>query len=637
MIPLNGNSTTTALANGATYTGNWFDATGYNYDSVVVACKTDLAGSLYLDFSTDGTNVDSTLTWDVAAATNEVHRATITRQYFRVRFTNSGGSTQAYFRLQTIIGWNQLPLTSALNTTMQSDADAIPVRAVLHGSHDNGTFAKVPVDPFGHLEVAVHSPLLPFGSLHTERLTPVFQHDAVFGIDPVHQLTTVNASGSVTASESMFVCQSGTSVGGAGSLTSRRRIRYRPGQGIVAKFTAMFTTGVASSYQIAGVGHPEDGAYFGYVGTQFGILLGKGGVREVRTLTITTKSSTAESVTVRLNGVNFTVAVTNGASTVTTAWEIALGTYTGWYAEAIGSTVVFISASVGPKSDGTYTLTGTTVVGSFAQTKAGVALSETFIPQSSWNTDKMDGTGVSGVTADWTKLNVFKIDLQYLGAGAITFFVEAISAGSNAEWIPVHTVLYPNSNTVPSFSNPCFQFQLSAYSTGSTTNLTVKSASYSAFIEGEQRLIGNRYSFFAQNTGVGAANYQCLFSIRNTRYFGSRSNTVVVYLLSIAAAIKHTSPCAIYIFRDATLAGSPNFSQYDTASGLYWDTAATTCTITNNRQLLWSGQLGDTGNIIFEFTDLVTIQPGEMITVAAKSSTGTPSYVTASLNTREDQ
>lgn len=33
----------------------------------------------------------------------------------------------------------------------------------------------------------------------------------------------------------------------------------------------------------------------------------------------------------------------------------------------------------------------------------------------------------------------------------------------------------------------------------------------------------------------------------------------------------------------------------------------------------------------------LTLQPGEWITLAAKSVTGTPSYVTGSLNTREDQ
>jgi hypothetical protein len=636
LIPLNGNSTSTALSSGAAYTGNWFDANFYqSHETIIVTAKTDQDGVLYIDFSPDGTNVDRSLTFSVSASISELHRLTIVNQFFRTRFVNSSGSAQSYLRIQTLLSNNTL-MGTPLNVSMQSDTDSIPVKAVLHGETDGGEFLKTPVDTNGHLEVAIHSPRNPFGSIHTESLTPVLSHDATHGIDAVHQLTTINASGSVTESGSMFVCQTGTTIYGAGSLTSRRRVKYRPGQGIVGRFTAMFTTPVASSYQIGGFGTPENGLYFGYVGTQFGILHGKNGVSEVRTLTITTKSSHAENAVVTLNGTAFNVAVTNGASTVTTAYEISQGAYTGWRAEAIGSTVLFINNSVGAKS-GSFSISGTSVVGTFAQTKAGVALTETFIPQSSWNGDKLDGTGNSGITIDPTKINVFQIGIQYLGAGAVVFQVEAAYAGNNPDWVTVHTMLNPNTLTAPFVSNPTFQFQLSAYSAGSTTNLTVKSASYAAFVEGEKLLIGNRYSFYAQNTSVGATNYQCLFSVRNSRYFNGRTNQVVAYIQSVLAALKHTSPCTVYVFRDAALAGSPNFSQYDANSGLYLDTAATTCTIASNRQIVWSGPMGDTGQIDYVFPDEVTIQPGETITVAARAATGSPSWVTASLNTREDQ
>ena len=46
-----------------------------------------------------------------------------------------------------------------------------------------------------------------------------------------------------------------------------------------------------------------------------------------------------------------------------------------------------------------------------------------------------------------------------------------------------------------------------------------------------------------------------------------------------------------------------------------------------------------TDNILFPFSDeeAITIQPGESITIAAKAVTGSPSWVTASINIREDQ
>lgn len=121
------NSTSTPLNSGNTFTGTATDA--LQYPSVVVACYTDQAGSLYVDFSVDGTNWDSTLTYQVAATTNEVHRIVVTRRYFRVRFTNSSASNQTYLRLQSILGSHDI-LNSALNSTIPQDADSITTRTI---------------------------------------------------------------------------------------------------------------------------------------------------------------------------------------------------------------------------------------------------------------------------------------------------------------------------------------------------------------------------------------------------------------------------------------------------------------------------------------------------------------------------
>jgi hypothetical protein len=46
---------------------------------------------------------------------------------------------------------------------------------------------------------------------------------------------------------------------------------------------------------------------------------------------------------------------------------------------------------------------------------------DTAVNQSAWNVDKLDGTGISGVTLDNTKVQVFVIDFTWLGAGTIRF------------------------------------------------------------------------------------------------------------------------------------------------------------------------------------------------------------------------
>jgi len=43
----------------------------------------------------------------------------------------------------------------------------------------------------------------------------------------------------------------------------------------------------------------------------------------------------------------------------------------------------------------------------------------TTVSQSAWNTDKLDGTGASGITLDLTKSQIFFIDFQWLGVGRV--------------------------------------------------------------------------------------------------------------------------------------------------------------------------------------------------------------------------
>jgi hypothetical protein len=45
----------------------------------------------------------------------------------------------------------------------------------------------------------------------------------------------------------------------------------------------------------------------------------------------------------------------------------------------------------------------------------------TTISQTNWNIDKMDGNGISGLKLDWTKAQLFVIDLEWLGVGRIRF------------------------------------------------------------------------------------------------------------------------------------------------------------------------------------------------------------------------
>ena len=93
--------TTALLANAATYTSNGFRIEGW--DKVSGLCFSDQAGTLNIDQSIDGTNWDYTTSSAVTASTGLAFEIDLYAEWVRIRFTNSGGSTQTAFRLATYV------------------------------------------------------------------------------------------------------------------------------------------------------------------------------------------------------------------------------------------------------------------------------------------------------------------------------------------------------------------------------------------------------------------------------------------------------------------------------------------------------------------------------------------------------
>lgn len=513
-------------------------------------------------------------------------------------------------------------------------------------------------DATGHLEVAVHGPLLPFGSIHAERMTPVFQVDSVYGVNPSQMVATTGRaiaganSATATGLNNVFKVATGATSYSFATLQTRKRLRYRAGQGIICRFTARYSARANSSYLLAGCGTSESGFYFGYAhfaavgltSTEFGIFHVTGGVREIRTLTVSAHTATAGDVSVELNGATaVTIAVLSGDTITDVANKIAAGTYPGWAAEARGSTVVFLANDAGAKA-GAFGATGAGVTASFATTLTGVTSTDTFYPQSTWNGDKLNGTGPSGTTLDPTRSNVFQINIQYLGSGPVEFKVELPALGANnSTWVTVHTLNFPGTlSTGTSVSQPSFPATLTAYSAGSTTDVWVESGSLAGFIEGEIRLNGPRSSFSDTSTAVSTGAYYALFSIRNDlthAHNGNvmRANQSVVNLLSFGGAHDDATPILYFLLRNATLAGTPNWQAWSPESCIFVDTAATTATISSNGQILQVVPVGQAGTILIQLEDTTIIQPGETITVCATAVTGTSTFTIATLNVREDQ
>ncbi len=82
---------------------------------------------------------------------------------------------------------------------------------------------------------------------------------------------------------------------------------------------------------------------------------------------------------------------------------------------------------------------------------------DTIIPQSSWNVDKMDGSGPSGITIDPSIRQIFSIELEWLGVGTAVFgiiirrvlyFVHIIQH-TNTSFGGTSTLPYTSTPTLP--------------------------------------------------------------------------------------------------------------------------------------------------------------------------------------------
>lgn len=120
------NTTTTPLAGDATFTGTGEQNAA---PDVMVSCQSDVSGTLYFDFSVDGTNWGAfpSAGFSVSAGIHEFHTAVKGPRYFRLRFVN-GSSAQSYLRLYTYFGTFRQG-NAPLNQSLGVDADATVVRS----------------------------------------------------------------------------------------------------------------------------------------------------------------------------------------------------------------------------------------------------------------------------------------------------------------------------------------------------------------------------------------------------------------------------------------------------------------------------------------------------------------------------
>ncbi len=456
---------------------------------------------------------------------------------------------------------------------------------------------------------------------------PEIQVDAVYGL-PTDQMYT-REIGSATAGalthQSLFYANSSTALSSAGLVASKAYMRYRPGQGAMARFTAAYTmanatAGVANVRQTAGLFHTGEGYFFGFSGdtasgnTGVGILHSYGGEPEIRTLTIGTAPTGAQTATITLNGTAYTASITSGNTNVT-ASQIASGNTYGniWKVDSVGNTVTFSSTSAGPKT-GTYSLsssgTGTLATGTFSQNNLGVVSTNDWTYQSSWN-----GTPI---TFDPSYLNVYAIDFRWLGAGIVRFFMEDPTSG---ELVLVHTQHWTSLHSEPHVYNPSFKLGWISTVLGTASQAgVVTGASGLCAIQGPVEQVTPSKSWYALNASTRAQNtLHHLLSIHNPYHRNGQENTAELVFQDLSVALQNTDPAVVFMFINGTPSTPLLFDSIPNSSAVESTTTATFSTSTSSPVSVFT--VGISGNSQFDLIPFrLAIAPGDTLNICVQST-----------------
>ncbi len=367
-----------------------------------------------------------------------------------------------------------------------------------------------------------------FGDIKTATYDPIFQNYTLYGLinDQVYRYSSSGgATVQITDAGNEINLSLGVSSGAIANFGAKQVIKYRPGYSNVTRFNSVFSSGITGCEQSIGLVNKEAELFFKMNGPEFGIEWGTDGLAHCVRLTINTAETQAGNATVRLNGTNYTVPLTNVNNTAFTAYEIAKFSYSGWITENIGNIVIFQATTVGLRTSGTYTYTGVNAsTGTFTTLKSGADMTTTFIPRKFWNGDSELVT-----TLDPLKRNMYSIEYSWYGSGNINF---KVYNGTISRMENLHTLKFANLQTVPSLSQPNLFLEANIRSTTSTTPKTIKVAGNFAATEGVVKIIQPVYGI--SNTKSISANTEtnilCIKNRDTVNGFSNNSETLITRL-----------------------------------------------------------------------------------------------------------
>lgn len=464
-----------------------------------------------------------------------------------------------------------------------------------------------------------------FGELSVAEPTPVIQLLTQYG--QLASVEQVNVNGGTSgSSKSKFFAQAPALTNSLGSIISKRALVYKPGQGAKGRFTARFNTPKAGSEQDAGLLGFSDTLTFGYNGLDFGIWFRNHSEPEVQLLTITTPASGSENATVTIDGVGYTVPLTNVTASQN-AYEISTSLNDQlqlWDFDSNGA-VVTATQNLVSETIGSFSFSSGTAIANWVQAQAAVEWSVangnlTFIKQADWNGDK-------SFTITPGKLTPYEISFEYLGGGGIEFKAEN---PETSDFSVVHTIKFAGTSDNTSLRNPSFRIGWASENKTNNTVVRVEGASGMGAIEGERvNVTPSRAKSFSQ-AGVGLLPTNIL-TLRCRTEFGLLRNFAEVVIAITGASSDSSKPVDVELVKNAIPVAPLTFDNFDSAESVVQ--------VSTDMVVMAGGDTitaGEPGSLDLDKLNQVLI-PGETLSILMNTTSGAASDMKASVIWLEDQ
>ena len=192
------------------------------------------------------------------------------------------------------------------------------------------------------------------------------------------------------------------------------------------------------------------------------------------------------------------------------------------------------------------------------------------IIQSNWNLDKLDGTGVSGITFNASYAQILIIDFQALYTGRVRI-------GFNIDGVDfyVHEFLHANNSTHPYLATANLPVRCGMTCTG-TVSTTMKFQCATVSTEGGQDLPAS-YHFTTESSVTAASGARThALSIRPQALFNSFANRGKFILDSVSILVTGNSPVKYELCIGQAISGTTTFSSVNaTYAAIEVNTAGT--------------------------------------------------------------